>query len=279
MPTQEKKGRKKHITSPKPHPAESGPNFLCRRPKNSLRRQQSAPSILKHIQRIEILRREQRHTRRQRAQLRLQTTRHILRRNLVYKTNEIASLCTEQIILNPHDARPTSAQPVEIVHFARIAAQKHGRHAIHSRKVVRDVRERQRREAIMPIVEDDFAGARGKGAPALLDAEEARDEVERGRADVAGEVWEEAEEEAGGAVEEDGLGAVVEVWVLGDGLLVALAHEGDHLRKAEGAADGLVHHVEEGGVEGEVVGLLEEEIAAGEGGVGFEFLTWALLGH
>ena len=124
----------------------------------------------------------------------------------------------------------------------------------------------------MPVVEDDFAASGREAVAALLHAEEAGDEVEGRRTDVAGEVWEEAEKEAGGAVQEDDLGAVIEIGVLGNGLLVTLAHEGDHVRKVEIATDGFVHHVEEGGVEGVVVGLLEEEIAAGQGGVGFEFL-------
>ena len=55
-------------------------------------------------------------------------------------------------------------------------------------------------------------------------------------------------------------------------MLVTLAHKGDHVRKVEVTADGFVHHLEEGGIESEVVGLLKEEIAAGQGSVGFEFL-------
>ena len=223
---------------------------------NSLRREQSAPSVLEDRQRIEILSRKLRHTRRQRAQLRLQATRHILRRNLIDQTGEIISLRTEQTVLDPHDARAARAEGVEIVHFARIAAQKHGRTAVHGRKVVGDVCERQRGEPVVPVVEDNLAASGLEGGAALLHAEEAGDEVEGGRTDVASEVWEEAEKEAGGAVQEDDFGAVIEIRVLGNRLLVTLAHEGDHVRKVEVTADGFVHHLEEGGVEGEVVGLL-----------------------
>ena len=181
----------------------------------SLRRQQSTPSRLKDIQRVKILRRKRRHTRRQRAQLRLQATRHVLRRNLIDQTDKIAGLRTEQTVLDAHDARAARTERIEIIYFARIAAQKHGRRTVHGRKVVGDVRERQRGEPVVPVVEDDLAASGDEGVAALLDAEEAGDEVEGGRADVAGEVWEEAEKEAGGAVQEDDFGAVIEIWVLG----------------------------------------------------------------
>ena len=124
----------------------------------------------------------------------------------------------------------------------------------------------------MPVVEDLFAFIEDECAAALFGAEETADEVQDGRARVAGEVGEEPEEEAGGAVEEDDFGAEVEIGVLSNRLLVAHSHEVDHLGEAEVAAYGFVHHFEEGAVEGEVVGFLEEEVAAGEGGVGFEFL-------
>ena len=135
-------------------------------------------------------------------------------------------------------------------------------------------------EAVVPVVEDLLAGefAELAAGAALLDAEEAGDEVQRRRARVAGEVGEEPEEEAGGAVQEDHLGAEVEVGVLRERLLVPLAHVLDHLGQAKGAADGRVHHSEEGGVEGEIVGLLEIEVAAGQGGVGFEFLRGGVRG-
>ena len=97
------------------------------RPQKSLRGQQSTPRRLEDIQSIEILRRKRRHTRRQRAQLRLQATRHILRRDLIDQTDEVASLGTEQAVRDAHDARAAGgAEGVEIVDFARVAAQEHG---------------------------------------------------------------------------------------------------------------------------------------------------------
>lgn len=108
----------------------------------------------------------------------------------------------------------------------------------------------------MPVVEDHLAASEGEARAALLHAEEASDEVESGGADVACEIRKQTEEEAGSTVQQNDFRTVIEVWIFGNGLLVALAHESDHLRKAEVAADSFVHHVEEGGVDGEVIGLV-----------------------
>lgn len=108
----------------------------------------------------------------------------------------------------------------------------------------------------MPVVEDLLAASEDEACAALLHAEEAGDEVESGGPDVAGKIREQAEEEAGSAVQQNDFRTVIEIFIFGNGLLVTLAHESDHLRKAEVAADGFVHHVEEGGVDGEVIGLL-----------------------
>ena len=125
----------------------------------------------------------------------------------------------------------------------------------------------------MPFVGNGLATIESECAARLLGAEKGPDVLEVGRGGVAVlEVGEEAEEEGGGAVEQDYFGAIVEVCVLRDGLVVALAHEFDHVREAEGAACGGVHHVEEGAVEGVVVWGVEEKVGARERGVGFEFL-------
>lgn len=237
-----------------------------------MRRQQGTPSRLEDAQRIQILNRKRHHARRQRADLALQATRHVLGRDLIHETDKVVGIQTEQAVRDAHDARAAGAERVEVVDLAGVAAQQHGAHAVHGDEVLRDVGEGQRGQAVVPVVEDALAAGGNEGAAALLGAEEAADEVQGRRAGVAGEVGEEAEEEAGGAVEEDDLGAVVKVWVLRDRLLVPHPHEVDHLGEVEVAPDGVVHHLEEGPVEGEVVGLLEEEVAAGEGGVGFEFL-------
>ena len=145
-------------------------------------------------------------------------------------------------------------------------------HGVHGGEVLGDVCEGQGGEAVVPVVEDLLAFVEDEGAAALLGAEEAADEVQDGGAGVAGEVGEEAEEEAGGPVEEDDFGAEVEIGVCRERLVVSQSHICDYLRKAEVATDGFEHEFEEGSVEGEIVRLLEEEVAAREGGVGFEFL-------
>ena len=98
-------------------------------------------------------------------------------------------------------------------------------------------------------------GVRGAG-----DAEEGRNGGQIGRAAVGGE---KLVEKGGGAVEEQGFDAVVEVFVFGEGLLVALeAVESEILAVKVGGA-GAVHHSKEGSVEGVVVAVSEEEVVAG----------------
>ena len=108
----------------------------------------------------------------------------------------------------------------------------------------------------MPLVGDGFAAVEFEGITLLLGAEEGADDHEVGGANVAAKVREQAEEKAGGAVEEDDFRAEVEVWVLGSGLLVPHAHEVDHLREAKVALSSSEHHFKESAVKGEVVGLL-----------------------
>ena len=237
-------------------PNDSGTMTLRCEPESSLSRQQSTTGIRKDRQRIEIRGRKGRHARRQRAQLRLQAARHILRRDLIQQTDEIVGVQTELIVLDPHDARAARAERIEVVHLAGIAAQEHGVHAVHGDEVVRDVCECQRSEAVVPVVEDLLAFVEDESAAALLGAEEAAYEMQDGGAGVAGEVGEQPEEEAGGAVEEDDFRAEVEIRVFRRRLLVSHSHEVDDLWKAEIAIDGFVHHFEESSVEGEVVGLL-----------------------
>ena len=108
----------------------------------------------------------------------------------------------------------------------------------------------------MPVVEDLLAAIEDEGVAALFRAEEAADEMQDGRAGVAGEVGEQAEEEAGGAVEEDDFRAEIEIGVFRGRLLVSQSHVLDYLRKAEIATDGFVHEFEQGSVESEVIRLL-----------------------
>ena len=128
----------------------------------------------------------------------------------------------------------------------------------------------------MPVVEDYFAGKAGETSAALLHAEEAGDKVQHRWTDVAGKVGEEAEKEAGRAVKKDNFGTEVEIGVFRLRLAVSLSHELDHVWKIKLAIDGFVHHVEECRVQGEIVRLLEKEIAAREGSVGFEFLRGSI---
>ena len=192
----------------------------------------------------------------------MQAARHVLRRDLIYQTDKIVDIQSELIVFDTNDTRRVRADPIEIVHSAGIAAQEHGIHAIHGDEVFCDVQERQRSQAVVPVVEDLLAAVEDEGAAALFGAEEAADEMKDGRPGVAREIGKQSEEEAGSTIEEDGFGAEVEIRVLRGRLLVSHSHEIDYLWKAEIAPDGFVHHLEEGPVEGEVVGLLEEEVAA-----------------
>ena len=103
-----------------------------------------------------------------------------------------------------------------------------------------------------------------------------------GQVGVAGgaEGGEEFVEEGGGAVEENGFGAVVEVAVVGFGLLVALVAVQSEVVAVEVPVAGGGHVAEEGAVEAVVVAVGEEVVVSGEGGVGFEclrFISWDAL--
>ena len=236
-------------------------------------RQKRTPRTRENGQSIQLRNREGPHLLRQGAQLTLQTTRHILRRNLIEQADDVIRVGTQQAVLHAHDTSTTCAQRVEVVGLARVAAEEDRRAAVHGDEIVRDVREGKGREAVVPVIRDALAAAEDEGVAGFLGAEERADVQEVGRRDVAVcEVREEAEEEGGGAVEQDYLGAVVEVGVLGDGLLVALAHEFDHVGQVKVVACGDGHCVEEGAVEGEVIRSFEEVVGAGERGIGFEFL-------
>ena len=60
-------------------------------------------------------------------------------------------------------------------------------------------------------------------------------------------------------------------------MLVPLQPVEGEIVPVEGVVAGRSHHAEEGAVEGVVVPAREEEVVAGEGGVGFEFLGLGLL--
>lgn len=219
--------------------------------------------------RVQLPGRERQHIARER-QDRVQTIRHIVRRDLIQQTDRIVGVETEGAVAFHRCAEP--AQGVEII-LADVPAQQDGMQGIHLHEVAGDIHQRHRAPAAQPslrwdllrVVEGEFPVTEIRGA------EEEFLDRERGVAFDA-EGGEELEEEAGGGVEEDGFGAEVEVWVVGSGLGVALGHVEGHVVEVEAAARGGGHHAEESGVEGEVVGLGEEEVGAGEGGVGFEFL-------
>lgn len=103
-------------------------------------------------------------------------------------------------------------------------------------------------------------------------AEEALDGGEVGGSSGA-EGREKFIEEGSGAVEEEGLGPIVEVSVVGEGLLVALVPVEGKVFAIEVALAGVLHVAEEGAVELVVVADGGEEVVvAGERGIAFEFL-------
>ena len=109
---------------------------------------------------------------------------------MINQADEIGGLRTEQAAcdVEARDASAGGAKRVEVVDFAGIAAQEHGRGTVHGGEVVGDVCERQGSEAVVPVVEDLLAGAEGKGTAGLFDTEEAGDEVQDGWAGVTGEI-------------------------------------------------------------------------------------------
>ena len=195
--------------------------FEPERLSSPLGREQSAPGGREDPQRIQVLDRKREHARGCREETRLQAARHVLRRDLIDQADEIVRVQAEQVVLDADHARAARAEPVEVVHFAGVAAEELGVHGVHGGEVLGDVCEGQGGEAVVPVVEDLLAFVEDEGAAALFGAEEAADEVQDGGAGVAGEVGEEAEEEAGGPVEEDDLWAEVESGICRERLVVS----------------------------------------------------------
>ena len=108
----------------------------------------------------------------------------------------------------------------------------------------------------------------------LVRCEKWADDRQNGRCGVSVlEVGEQTEEETCRTVKEDGLGTEVEGRVGGFGVVIAHAHEFDHIGKIKITLYGFVHHGEQGGIEREVIWRVEVVVTAGQGGVGFEFLV------
>ena len=226
---------------------------------------QRTPIILKN--RIQLPRRKSNHLRRKRKHP-AQAIRHIIDRQLVQQANDIIRIETKLPI---RDRGAEAPHGIEVV-LAHVAPKQYRMLRVHGHEVVGHVYQGHGSTTVEPlvwnllgVVEDEFAAADVRcSEKGFLDREVGITLNAKGR--------EELEEEGCRAVQEDGLGAKVEVGVVGLGLVVAHGHEGCHVGEVEVVLGDGCHHAEEGRVEGEVVGLLEEEVAPRERSVGFEFL-------
>ena len=238
-----------HPLLPPPHPNPSTNN--------------RTPTPRKH--RTQLPRRPRDHLHRQR-QHPTQTTRHILRRELIQQALDRSRIPCQ---LPATDRAAKRAQGVEVPEPG-VPAEQHGVREVLREDLGADVQVRVRADAVVPVGRD-LLGDVGPAAVAVGDgAEEGGDGREVGGPGGA-EGGEELVEEGGRAVEEERLGAVVEVAVLGFRLRVALRAVEREAGAVEGAVAGGVHVAEQRAVE-RVVVAGEVVVVAREGGVAFEFL-------
>ena len=144
---------------------------------------------------------------------------------------------------------------------------------VHGEDLIGDVHVGVRRDAVGPVVWDALATGEAPGAVCvLLGTEEGRDGLEIGCVAVVA-VGHELVEERGGSVEEQGQGAKEEVLVLVERLGVALQAVLGQVLAVEVALAGVLHHAEEGAVEGVVVSVGEEVVVSGERRVGLKLVV------